>query len=123
MVAINLTDREQAAFRALISTQPVLGLPLPATDVLEKIAQLIPCDGVVALLADNRGYTVDGTELPTRLDGWRVDRVPSERPFYIGTMHWSRTHSPRRPAGFPSASVTRWRSAFATVLTTLRNSV
>jgi DNA-binding CsgD family transcriptional regulator len=101
MVALTLGDREQAALRALNSAEPVLGAPLPTTELLEKLAVLLPCDAMVGIFADNRGYIIDRTDLPSHLRGWRDDQVHSGRPFYIGIMHWAANPLAAEACGVP----------------------
>lgn len=85
-----LDDAKQRALRDLLGTEPCPGSPLPDAHVLERIATLIPADGVCAVFQDG-SYSVthgvfvggaddDGVELPEAHRG----------PYYLGVMHWSR---------------------------------
>ena len=82
-----LGPAEQSAMRSLLAAEPVPGTPLPTTDVILRIAELMPCDAIGVVLVDNTGFQVDQVSLPweepvqDHLDGG---------PFYIGIMHWSR---------------------------------
>lgn len=53
MPDITLTEAQQRALRALISTEPVPGSPLPQARILEQVTVLIPCEDIAVVLADD----------------------------------------------------------------------
>jgi DNA-binding CsgD family transcriptional regulator len=58
-----LSEADQVALRFLLAAEPVAGQPLPRPDVLERLAELLRCDAVGAVVTDQDGYVVDRVEL------------------------------------------------------------
>jgi DNA-binding CsgD family transcriptional regulator len=58
MTDVLLHEREQAAVRAIISTEPVPGSHLPGDAVIQHLARLITCDEIGIALLDSMGSTV-----------------------------------------------------------------
>lgn len=78
MPDIVLSEAQQRALRSLIAAESVPGSPLPHHRLLEKMAVLIPCDGISVAVADTRGYLLDVVNLPPshpRDDDLVVDAV------------------------------------------------
>lgn len=63
MVAITLTPSDQRALRAVLAADPVPGSPVPDRPVLQRLAELVPCDRVVVSLLDAAGTVVEETEV------------------------------------------------------------
>lgn len=61
---IVLSEAQQRALRSLIAAKSVPGNPLPHHRLLEKMAVLIPCDGISVAVADTSGYLLDVVDLP-----------------------------------------------------------
>jgi DNA-binding CsgD family transcriptional regulator len=82
-----LNDLEQRALRDLLAGEPCPGSPLPSAHVLERLAALVPADGLCAVFQDGSYCLTEGVflgddpepELPEAHTG----------PFYLGVMHWS----------------------------------
>ena len=82
-----LNEREQKVLRALIACEPVPGSPIPERQVLELVADFIPCDVIAAVLMEKTGRLAF-VDLPRGYyDAWDDD---SGCTLYVGTMHWSR---------------------------------
>lgn len=64
MPDIVLSEAQQRALRSLIAAEAVPGSPLPDHRLLEKVAVLVPCDGITVMVADARGYLLDVVDLP-----------------------------------------------------------
>ena len=64
MVDLLLHEREQAAVRAIIASEPVPGSPLPGECALEPLARLIDCDALGIALRDGTGSAVDEVAWP-----------------------------------------------------------
>lgn len=93
-----LDEREQQSLRALIAEEPVRGRPVLSREFLETLANLIPCDALVAWVALNDGLSVDGLEIRTTHYEYVADELPEEGSLlYLGTIQWSR--SPQAEAG------------------------
>lgn len=73
MPDITLTEVQQRALRLLIAAEPVPGHRLPQPHVLEQVTTLVPCDGVVAGVADSEGYVLDSVDVHRSRPG--SDRV------------------------------------------------
>jgi len=58
-----LSETDQAALRFVLAAEPVAGKPLPACDVLERLAALVRCDSIGAAITDEEGYVVAEVEL------------------------------------------------------------
>ncbi len=60
-----------------MAAETVPGSPLPHHRLLEKLAVLVPCDGIAVAVADPRGYLLDVVDLPGSPgnDGLVVDAV------------------------------------------------
>jgi DNA-binding CsgD family transcriptional regulator len=99
MADVVLTESRQAALRVLLAAEPIPGEPLPPTQVFDAIDELVPCDLVGAVLADNAGYVLDEINLAPGPDHHCV-AVPSildelgytggDGAFHIGWIHWTR---------------------------------
>lgn len=59
MGEIALSETQQRALRCLVAAEPVPGSPLPRPRILGKVAELIPCDGIGAAVADETGHLLD----------------------------------------------------------------
>ncbi len=94
-----LSEREQSVLRRLLATDPVPGTAIPPTYVFELVDQLVPCDGMGAVLADNAGPTLDLLLLPQCLYESVVDVVDDTGPLYVGLMHWSRVREQAEACG------------------------
>lgn len=64
MPDIVLSEAQQRALRSLITAETVPGNPLPHPRLLEKMAVLVPCDGIAVAVADMRGHLLDEVDLP-----------------------------------------------------------
>lgn len=93
MPDLMLSEREQKALRALYAREPVPGALVPPVDLLEVIAELVPCDAMGVALCSNDGPILAEVDLPRgyydRFDS-AVD-VAHAGPLYLGRMHWSRS--------------------------------
>jgi DNA-binding CsgD family transcriptional regulator len=58
MADVLLHDREQAAVRALVASEPVPGGHLPGEDVLQHVVRLIACDAIGIAVLDSTGSAV-----------------------------------------------------------------
>ena len=63
MSDVLLSDADQVALRYLLAAEPVAGRPLPNPHVLERLAELLRCDAVGAVVTDQDGYVVDQVEI------------------------------------------------------------
>jgi DNA-binding CsgD family transcriptional regulator len=84
-----LSETEQAALRFVLAAEPLAGQPLPASDVLERLAALVQCDRIGAAVTDQDGYVVDQVELPHG-NGGTPDSPACDGPLRIGIAHWTR---------------------------------
>jgi DNA-binding CsgD family transcriptional regulator len=76
MPDIVLSEEQQRALRSLIAAEAVPGSPIPHQRILEKIAVLVPCDGLAVVVADMSGGLLDMVDLPRpREDHELVDAV------------------------------------------------
>lgn len=83
-----LSEREQRALRHLLAAEPRPGSPLPARDVLERLVQLIPADGVEAVYQDGT-YAITRAICLGDTGGEEVDLPEAgDGPHYLGIMHW-----------------------------------
>jgi hypothetical protein len=99
MADVVLTEARQAALRSLLAAEPIPGEPLPPTPVFDAIAQLVPCDLLGAVLADNDGYVLEEINVAPGPDA-RCVAVPGildelgytggDGAFHIGWIHWTR---------------------------------
>jgi DNA-binding CsgD family transcriptional regulator len=67
MPDLMLNDVEQRALRDLLATEPCPGSPLPHVHVLERLAALVPADGICAVFRDGSSSVAT-----------------------LGVVHWSR---------------------------------
>lgn len=58
MADVLLHDREQAAVRAIIASEPGTASPQPDAAVLDHLSRLIPCDKIGIVLVDGAGSAV-----------------------------------------------------------------
>jgi DNA-binding CsgD family transcriptional regulator len=84
-----LSEREQAALRFVLSAEPIAGQPLPSSDVLERLAALVPCDIVGAAVTDQDGYVLEQMEL-RHGHGAAEEGLVCDGPLRIGLLHWTR---------------------------------
>ncbi|HET6939964.1 MAG TPA: helix-turn-helix transcriptional regulator [Nocardioides sp.] len=89
MSDVHLTEKEQAALRFVLAAEPLAGQPLPAVVVLERLATLVRCDVIGAVLADQDGYVVDVVALPHG-QGATLDEASCDGPLRIGVVQWTR---------------------------------
>ncbi len=85
MTDLLLGDREQAAVRAIIASEPLPGADLPGQSVLPHLARFIECDAIGVALIDGTGSTVGEAA---------VGRAPCRR----GRPHARRPGAAGRPA-------------------------
>ena len=84
MPDLTLTEREQAALRAVAGAEPVPGTPLLSCEVLDALARLVPCDDAVVVRADDTGLIEDLTRLGhVPLDDPQV----CDGPLVLGVKH------------------------------------
>ncbi|MFC7725809.1 response regulator transcription factor [Nocardioides sp. GCM10028917] len=113
-----LNETKQQAMRHLLGAAPCPGMPLPSQHVLQWLAALIPCDGVVVVFHDSaRGVTSTvelgypppddpAPELQGRSPGISVRQ---RRPGRAGTLAIS---CPNGPDGFVRVLLGRRLSSF-----------
>ena len=89
MPTVSLSERQQGALRTLLATEPIPGRPLPRADVLETLGEIVPCDGLGAVLVDGDYRTVDWVNVARGFDSW-LEPDAALGPLYLGVMHWSR---------------------------------
>jgi DNA-binding CsgD family transcriptional regulator len=93
MPELILSEREQKSLRSLLARAPVPGAPIPPRDVLELVAELVPCDAMGAMLCANTGPVLAEVQVPR---GY-YDRMGSVHdsanagPLILGRTHWSRS--------------------------------
>lgn len=90
MPELVLNEREQSALRAVYAAEPVPGRPVPAPNLLEMIARLVPCDGIGSALADVHGFIIDEIVLPRDYLDEFIESDGEAGPLYVGIIHWSR---------------------------------
>jgi DNA-binding CsgD family transcriptional regulator len=89
MTSLVVSSRDQRALRTLLEAEPVPGSPIPGSDVLEAVAELVRCDVVGASLGDSTGFLVDSRVLPHR--GYcDFDPQVCDGPLELGLVHVSR---------------------------------
>lgn len=86
---MHLSEQEQAAVRFVLAAEPLPGQGLPAAVVLERLATLVRCDVIGAVVADREGYVVEEVALPHG-QGAAIDEACCEGPLQIGMVHWTR---------------------------------
>jgi DNA-binding CsgD family transcriptional regulator len=86
-----LSEAEQSALRFVLTAEPLAGRPLPSSDVLQRLAVLVPSDTIGATLADQDGHAIEEVEL----HGYSAsgDAPGCAGPLRIGVVHWSRIPS------------------------------
>ena len=84
-----LTESDQAALRYVLAAEPLAGLPLPTSDVLERLEALVRCDTIGAAVTDQDGYILDQVEL-RHGHGEMIDGLVCDGPLRIGIVHWTR---------------------------------
>lgn len=83
-----LTEREQAAVRALMALEPSPGA-LPSSHVLVLISRLIPSDTIDVHIADSTGCVLESVSLPqTAMVSF--DPQVCDGPLPLGVVHQSR---------------------------------
>jgi DNA-binding CsgD family transcriptional regulator len=90
MTDLRLGEREQAAVRAIIASEPLPGGDLPGRSVLPHLARFIECDAIGVALRDGTGSTV-GEAAVGRHRAAEVDLTRGD-PVRLGVQHWSRGH-------------------------------
>ncbi|MDT0188059.1 helix-turn-helix transcriptional regulator [Microbacterium sp. ARD31] len=83
-----LTETEQRALRHLLAAEPRPGSPLPAREVLERLTELIPADGVEAVYQDGTYAVTHAICLGDNGDEEVDLPEPGDGPHYLGIMHW-----------------------------------
>ena len=84
-----LNDLEQQALRDLLATEPCPGSPLPSVHVLERLAVLVPADGLCAVFHDGTYAVTQGVVVGGGEDALELPE-PHAEPCYLGIMHWGR---------------------------------
>lgn len=90
MPDVVLTERDQHLLRMLMDSEPVPGSPIPERRVLEMIGELVPSDGVIVVLRENRGPMLALAEVPSVADDLDDDPPSDWGTLEVGTTHWSR---------------------------------
>lgn len=85
MVQLTLSEREQAALRALTEAEPVPGRPLPERRILHTLSQLVPSDDVVAAYGNDEGWIEDTISLTGAFE--EEDRQVCNGPLLVGLIH------------------------------------
>jgi DNA-binding CsgD family transcriptional regulator len=89
---LHFSDKEQAALRFVLASEPLPGQALPEDGVLERLATLVRCDVIGAAIVDEEGYVVEAVALPHG-HGASVDEASCAGPLRIGLVHWTRVPS------------------------------
>lgn len=84
-----LNEIGQRALRDLLASEPCPGSPLPSTRVLERLAVLVPADGVCAVFQDGTYAVTQGVVLGGGDDALELPEAHAG-PHYLGVMHWGR---------------------------------
>lgn len=92
MSDLHFSEKEQAALRFVLASEPLPGQALPETGVLERLATLVQCDVIGAAIADEEGYVVEAVALPHG-QGASVDEAGCAGPLRVGLVHWTRVPS------------------------------
>jgi DNA-binding CsgD family transcriptional regulator len=59
-----LSETDQAALRFVLASDPLPGRSLPPSSLLERLAELVRCDAIGAVVTDPDGYVIAHVELP-----------------------------------------------------------
>lgn len=98
MATVELSTRQQQAFRSLGAAEPVPGTPLPDGVVLRDLTALLRCDGVRVTLTDRAGCVVRSVQLPRTL---LLPGPAPAGPPHLG-LRWGADRFDVLVAGFPS---------------------
>ncbi len=113
-----LNDTKQQAMRHLLGAAPCPGTPLPSQHVLQWLAALIPCDGVVVAFHDSTCGTTSTVELgcpPPEDPALELSGQPAgitirhRRPGHAGTLA---IHCRNGPDGFVRVVLGRRLTSF-----------
>ena len=113
-----LNDTKQQAMRHLLGAAPCPGTPLPSQHVLQWLAALIPCDGVVVAFHDSARGTTSTVELgcpPPEDPALELSGRPPgisirhRGPGHAGTLA---IHCPNGPDGFVRVVLGRRLTSF-----------
>jgi len=88
MTDLLLGDREQAAVRAIIASEPLPGADLPGQSVLPHLARFIACDAIGVALIDGTGSALGEAAVGRRRTP-EVDLTGAD-PVRLGVQHWRR---------------------------------
>jgi DNA-binding CsgD family transcriptional regulator len=94
MAHMTLSEREFSVLRSLMGLEPVPGRPLASVDVLDRLNELLPCDGLGIGYTDLTGLKTAGVSIHPSGRGRRSVSVEldlheqHDGPFYLGVMHW-----------------------------------
>ncbi|MBL8929374.1 MAG: response regulator transcription factor [Kineosporiaceae bacterium] len=91
-----LSEREQAAWRTLLTEEPLADRVTLSPNLLQRLAVLVPADAISSCVAANTGTVTHFVQVPTGYHETHAVPVDHNGPFYVGTMHWSRL--PRQAA-------------------------
>jgi DNA-binding CsgD family transcriptional regulator len=108
---LHFSEKEQAALRFVLASEPLPGQALPEDGVLERLATLVQCDVIGAAIADEEGYVVEAVALPHG-QGASVDDASCAGPLRIGLVHWTRApsyHERLRGDGFSDSLAVGFR--------------
>lgn len=103
MATVELSTRQQQAFRSLGAAEPVPGTPLPDGPVLRDLTTLLRCDGVHVALTDLEGCVVQSVQLPRTLP---LPDPTAAGPPSLG-LRWAADRFDVLVAGFPSGPAHR----------------
>ena len=84
-----LNPVEQRALRDLLASEPCPGSPLPSIQVLERLAVLVPADGLCAVFQDGTHTVTQGVVVGGGEDSLELPETHAG-PYYLGLMHWGR---------------------------------
>ena len=89
MTELVLSEREQAAVRAVIASDPVPGASLPAECALQHLDRLVDCDALGIALVDATGCAVEEAALPR--DGTADGSALADAAVPLGLSHRDRS--------------------------------
>jgi DNA-binding CsgD family transcriptional regulator len=98
MATLCLTDAQQRALRALMAIEPVVGHPVPSSEVLGLVKKLMPCDALGVAVIGNDGTFLDEVVIPQTYAEMFPDDGESG-PLYVGLMHWRRDRAAAESCG------------------------
>ena len=105
MTDLLLRERDQAALRAVIASEPETGAALPGTGVLQSLSRLIDCDAIGIALVDGTGAITADSAAPRAVTA-PDDPIGGEG--MLGIQHLRRTHGPDGSGTFVVDAELRW---------------